>query len=682
MEEAAELEGITYNAFQLRNSRGFYKSKTEQNPKGGLNLVLIDVSSLSLPAQRRYEQRMKARYYAEKKRRLEAEGEPPWYVGYNLAEYIEKYNKKFMTATDTAGIIKMYLKGKNEHQGNLTQYCEEFVADNFDKSVKQFMRLVKRYNEAAVWAEICECEDGRNHDYFKILALCSPPKEGKAINMTNEIIADIENLWAQKPHHENNQSVKMLYEDLVEILKARGSEYIPAYNTVRRYCNKLTGENKDAIALLKGGVRGFKHDAMHKGLRDIKSLRVMEMVQVDSHIFDCWIKYTKKNGTITALRPYLVGFIDMRSRCLVGWSICIQPNSEVIEQTVLQMIYPKKDNNIYGVPRVLLLDNGKDFTAKVLTGRNRKERFDISQSLQGFYKSVGIEFDKRALPYQSWTKAQIERVFGTICERFSKRFPSYTGTLTGSRTDAKVAKNISEMLAKNELPDLEAFSSMFEVWLEDYHNSEHDGLRKQGEKIPIPYEVFINAERYIKAAPPLDYCIAMLGQKEIRTVYNYGINVGGIEYFSEDLNRYQGEKIIVRYTRYNKEYVSCQTMDGKQICIAYQLQKLNPLAEYDDEALNEHIRTQNRQLRRVRDDIQRLQTPYIEREMQTSEQLENADKVVSIPQDQAYRERIKEAARRIKNGESKNQNDEKKQQGLSDFLRKQGETALRKIAEG
>jgi len=84
----------------------------------------------------------------------------------------------------------------------------------------------------------------------------------------------------------------------------------------------------------------------------------------------------------------------------------------------------------------------------------------------------------------------------------------------------------------------------------------------------------------------------------------------------------------------------------------------------------------------VRDDIQRLQTPYIEREMQTSEQLENADKVVSIPQDQAYRERIKEAARRIKNGESKNQNDEKKQQGLSDFLRKQGETALRKIAEG
>ena len=54
MEEAAELEGITYNAFQLRNSRGFYKSKTEQNPKGGLNLVFYEIFKEKLgmtPAQ-------------------------------------------------------------------------------------------------------------------------------------------------------------------------------------------------------------------------------------------------------------------------------------------------------------------------------------------------------------------------------------------------------------------------------------------------------------------------------------------------------------------------------------------------------------------------------------------------------------------------------------------------------
>lgn len=678
MEEAAELEGITYNAFQIRNSHGFYISKTEQNPNGGHALVYIDVSSLSAPAQERYRQRMRARINEQRKKRLEAMGEPPWYVSYDISAYMENYMEKFMKATEVAGIIKQYLCGKKEHRGNLTQYCEKFVKDNFDRSPKQFLKLVQRYNEAAVRAEICESEDGKNHDYFKILALCPPPKRGKAIKMTNEIISVIENLWSAKEHHENNQSVKMLYDDLVLILKKKDSDYIPEYNTVRKYVRKLEGKNKDTSAFLKGGVKGFRHDAMHKGLRDIKSLRVMEMVQADAHTFDCWIKYKKENGSVTAVKPYLVGFIDMRSRCLVGWSICVQPNAEVIEQTVMQMIYPKKNSDIYGVPRVLLLDNGKDFTAEMLTGRSRKIRFDVSGDCKGFYKSVGIEYEKRALPYQAWTKAQVERMFRTICEKFTKRIASYTGTLTGSRTDAKVVKDIEGMLLRDELMTIEEFSQKFEAWLHDeYHNKAHGGLKKQGESWDTPYEVFTNAEKYYKAAPPLEYSLSLIGMKETRTVYSYGINVNGVEYFHENLCKYRGEKIIVRYTRYNDEYVCCQTPDGEQICTAYKLTKLNPLAEEDDEILTDHIKTQRRQYRRVRDDISRLQMPYMEREMQTAEAAVNADKVVSIPEDTAYKEKMKQLAQSKNNEEN-----EKKEHNLSEFLRKQGEKALKQIAQG
>lgn len=68
----------------------------------------------------------------------------------------------------------------------------------------------------------------------------------------------------------------------------------------------------------------------------------------------------------------------------------------------------------------------------------------------------------RSLPYQPWSKAQIERFFGTICTKFSKRTKSYTGTLTGSKTDAKVKKNIKKMLENGELMTMEEFSEKFE----------------------------------------------------------------------------------------------------------------------------------------------------------------------------------------------------------------------------
>lgn len=56
----------------------------------------------------------------------------------------------------------------------------------------------------------------------------------------------------------------------------------------------------------------------------------------------------------------------------------------------------------------------------------------------------------RALPYQPRTKGQIERFFGGVCSRFSKQFSSYTGTLTGSRTDAKIPKDIQKMPVLSE----------------------------------------------------------------------------------------------------------------------------------------------------------------------------------------------------------------------------------------
>ncbi len=93
------------------------------------------------------------------------------------------------------------------------------------------------------------------------------------------------------------------------------------------------------------------------------------------------------------------------------------------------MIY----SNPGGVPHILHVDNGKDYTAKTMTGQSRRKRnieFEFDAETVGFYQSIGIEEVGRSLPYQPWDKP-IERFFKTVCDKFSRWFESYTGTPDG-----------------------------------------------------------------------------------------------------------------------------------------------------------------------------------------------------------------------------------------------------------
>ena len=86
-----------------------------------------------------------------------------------------------------------------------------------------------------------------------------------------------------------------------------------------------------------------------------------------------------------------------------------------------------------------------------MTGRDRNDRsgMDFDDTTKGFYKSIGIKDDHRALPYEPWSKGQIERFFRTVCNRFTKWFKSYTGTLTGSKTSDKDETEVTFTIEDN-----------------------------------------------------------------------------------------------------------------------------------------------------------------------------------------------------------------------------------------
>lgn len=68
----------------------------------------------------------------------------------------------------------------------------------------------------------------------------------------------------------------------------------------------------------------------------------------------------------------------------------------------------------------------------------------------------------------------MERLFGTVCSRFSKWFASYTGTLTGSKTDAKRHKDVEGMLERGELLTMEEFYEVWTEWKELHYNGSLD----------------------------------------------------------------------------------------------------------------------------------------------------------------------------------------------------------------
>ena len=336
LEEAAAFEGITYEAMKKRVQRSpkQHNVKSQAREGGGKDQVLISTSSLSAKARKawRAAQKVEGSEVIIDKRAQEA---VPWYVTADLNQY---------TYALGLGI-----------------------------SPQSLYRYMKNVLEANAWALKLEKEDGKSRDYFRALALCRKPKEtGTFPSLTDEQKAIIENIWFDKRFAANLGTIEMLYERFELEAERREWEEYPSVKTVARYIKFLMGQRgaESARFLAANGTREWKNKRMMKGKRDATSLQVMEYVVGDEHTFDFWVQWTAPNGKIKAVRPKLVAWLDMRSRAIIGDVACVNANSQTLKESLVKMIY----SNPGGVPHILHVDNGKDYTAKAMTGQNRKHR--------------------------------------------------------------------------------------------------------------------------------------------------------------------------------------------------------------------------------------------------------------------------------------------------------------------
>jgi transposase InsO family protein len=681
IEEAAELEGVSYKGLASRISRkpDNYTTKSEPRPDGGKPRILVSLSSLSKMARRAYkEARNIEGGDVVVEERIESDV-VPWYIDIDLDGYIKQFGNRYYEAVEMAKGIQEFL---NYADRDRTGFAEEFAA-TLGMSQRTLYRHSQAYLEASAWAMKLGKQNGHNYDYFKILSLCRKPKEIFTFpSLSEEAKAFIENLWFDQRFAANKGTIDMVYTKLTQVASTKAWDY-PSYQTVARYIGYLMDVKrlKNAHFLAGNGERVYRNKKMRRASQDLQSVPVMGLVQGDGHTMDIWVEYTYPNGQRTAIKPILIAWVDTRSRCIVGDIICHTSNAQVIKQSIINMVY----NEIGGVPQWLKIDNGKDFTAETLTGRKRTERISLDSEVTGFYRSIGIQDDYRSLPYQPWGKALIERFFLTLINRFEKWLLSYTGTLTGSRTAGKVKKDIPGMLERGELIAMDELCTLWRKWRdEEYHTRKHSGLKDQGEPWHTPQEVFRNAERYFKAAPPKSFAATMLMQAEVNVrVYQVGIKRFGYEYRASELDTYIDDHVNIKWDENDvtRLYVYDRNT-GDKICEAESQELLRIAPRVPQKALEEHKQAQNRQLRADKERLKELTTPLEERIGQHSNAQGRVaglfiqgqpvkgkpSKVVALPSDKQY----KEDARNKKTRPAPIEND---------YYQKRAEKALEKLME-
>jgi transposase InsO family protein len=273
-------------------------------------------------------------------------------------------------------------------------------------------------------------------------------------------------------------------------------------------------------------------------------------------------------------RPWLTAILDRRSRRVMGWHLGKTPHQDAI-LAALRMTFRE-----CCVPVQLHIDNGKDFTSKVITGLTKSEIRILRQEHGRDWKQIvrrdrelvgmdeacwggiahelGIELIY-AIPYSPWSKGVVERWFGTMHGQFARTFETYCGNRPDRRPE-----HLNKLLTDGVgIPTLDELRGQLADYLVEYHHRSHTGAGMNGRS---PLEVWQTAERLRRAD---DDALSLL--MKIRGAYKVGANgvrlqIGGASMTYGAgvpmLRRYVGRKVLVAVDPDDVSRVWAYSQDG------------------------------------------------------------------------------------------------------------------------
>lgn len=209
------------------------------------------------------------------------------------------------------------------------------------------------------------------------------------------------------------------YRRTEKIAAERGLS-VPSEKAFRR---RLDREIDAGVLLLRRKGPEALRRSMPALRRTVDHLHAMEWVNIDGHKWDIWVK--PPNGGDKPIRPMMVAIQDVRSSKILAWRI------GETESTALARLAFADLFRDFGIPVHAVLDNGRGFASKWLTGGARTRfRFKIrDEDPTGLLTALGINIHW-ALPYRGQSKP-IERAFRDLANDVA-RAPAAEGAYTGN----------------------------------------------------------------------------------------------------------------------------------------------------------------------------------------------------------------------------------------------------------
>jgi putative transposase len=277
-------------------------------------------------------------------------------------------------------------------------------------------------------------------------------------------------------------------------------------------------------------------DALRRTLppqqRSVAQLHALELVNIDGHRWDVFVRFP--DGKIR--RPISVAIQDVASRKMLAIR-----HGETEDAVLTRLAFADLFRE-YGIPKACLLDNGRAFASKWITGGAKSRfRFRIrDEEPLGVLTQLGIGIHW-ALPFRGSSKP-IERGFQDFCNAIAKH-PAFAGAYTGNKPDAK-PENYGDRAV-----EWEVFARIVAEGVAA-HNAKPKRRTELGRGIHSFDEVF-NASY---AAAPIGKAteeqlrLALLTADDRGTDRNSGaIELFGNRYWTPELSQIAGQRVTVRF---------------------------------------------------------------------------------------------------------------------------------------
>ena len=382
-----------------------------------------------------------------------------------------------------------------------------------------------------IWNWLSMVEGVRQDDFLPYLAPRhnAAPKKGTRAECSPEFFEFLKGdyLRLEKP------SFTSSYRRSVAFAKSAGHKTLPE-TTMRRHLfaqvpatvRTLAREGNDALKAL-----------YPPQTRDKASLAALEVVNADYHKFDVWVKWPVTGGKseFEIIRPQMVAFQDVYSGRVLSWRLDRNPNKSGVALALGDMI------ERFGIPEHMLLDNGREFANKFLTGQAQtRNRFKIKDDdIPGLLVTLGVKVHW-ATPYSGQSKP-IERAFRDMCDMIAKD-PRFAGAYTGNKPDAQPENYGSRAI------DLSLFLSVVAEGIEEHNartgrRSESANGRSFNETFDTSYAVST-----IRKATPEQQRLWLMGAEGIKADRKTGVvRFMGNEYWSAWMHGIAGDKIVARF---------------------------------------------------------------------------------------------------------------------------------------